>query len=452
MKQIFLTALLFLCGIALAQGVAQNVSVASAGYTSDVVLQPSARDASKYELIQLLNSNNDKIDELTLSSKKIQTYITFLESYKQKLGAIKTENIEVKFSDLEKAISNKKSDVKPIENSLVDLINGFSWTVKAQFISTYQDNLNEFEILKRKLVDKSNEVFSAKILKELDDNFGNKGNPLTTANDKFNETKNVVNQLKGLMPALITIIDSEIASNNLKIKGNDAALEAAEDNKANYLDRLSSQGKQINELAIWWGLPLFCGTIIILFLGPKLIEEKKRARTKAKARAAAVKAAAAKAKAQDAAAKAAAAVKVLEAVKVAVEEAEKTQEAAQAQLEEAAAKPQVAAKVAAVKELETAQKQVQEATQAQEAAQTQVEEALAVAVAAAQEEEEEEKDDIADENHSRQTLVEICTVLLLTMSILILGLSDKINSDVLGTLIGGISGYVLNKVRTALTN
>jgi hypothetical protein len=45
-------------------------------------------------------------------------------------------------------------------------------------------------------------------------------------------------------------------------------------------------------------------------------------------------------------------------------------------------------------------------------------------------------------------LVEISTVLLLTMSILILGLSEKIKSDVLGTLIGGISGYVLNRMRS----
>ena len=48
---------------------------------------------------------------------------------------------------------------------------------------------------------------------------------------------------------------------------------------------------------------------------------------------------------------------------------------------------------------------------------------------------------------SQNVLLEISTVLLLTMSILILGLSGKIQSDVLGTLIGGISGYVLNRIR-----
>jgi len=44
-------------------------------------------------------------------------------------------------------------------------------------------------------------------------------------------------------------------------------------------------------------------------------------------------------------------------------------------------------------------------------------------------------------------LVEIITVLLLTMTVLILGLAGKIQGEVLGTLLGGISGYVLNRVR-----
>ena len=44
-------------------------------------------------------------------------------------------------------------------------------------------------------------------------------------------------------------------------------------------------------------------------------------------------------------------------------------------------------------------------------------------------------------------LVEIITVLLLTMSILILGLANRIEGPVLGTLLGGISGYVLNRFR-----
>jgi len=44
-------------------------------------------------------------------------------------------------------------------------------------------------------------------------------------------------------------------------------------------------------------------------------------------------------------------------------------------------------------------------------------------------------------------LVEVITVLLLTMSILILGLAGKIQGEVLGTLLGGISGYVLNRFR-----
>jgi len=62
-----------------------------------------------------------------------------------------------------------------------------------------------------------------------------------------------------------------------------------------------------------------------------------------------------------------------------------------------------------------------------------------------------DKDGIIDpkDNSSQSVLLEISTVLLLTMSILILGLSDKLNGDVLGTLIGGISGYVLNRIGTS---
>jgi|GEM_PF-3977280 len=48
---------------------------------------------------------------------------------------------------------------------------------------------------------------------------------------------------------------------------------------------------------------------------------------------------------------------------------------------------------------------------------------------------------------SQSILPNLGTVLLLTMSVLILGLAGNIRGDVLGTLIGGISGYVLNKAK-----
>ena len=44
-------------------------------------------------------------------------------------------------------------------------------------------------------------------------------------------------------------------------------------------------------------------------------------------------------------------------------------------------------------------------------------------------------------------LLEISTVLLVTLSILILGLAKLISSEVLGTLLGGISGFVLNRTK-----
>ncbi|RDC62881.1 hypothetical protein [Adhaeribacter pallidiroseus] len=42
-------------------------------------------------------------------------------------------------------------------------------------------------------------------------------------------------------------------------------------------------------------------------------------------------------------------------------------------------------------------------------------------------------------------VTEIITVFLLTSTILLLGLTDKLNSEILGTLIGGISGFVLGR-------
>lgn len=46
---------------------------------------------------------------------------------------------------------------------------------------------------------------------------------------------------------------------------------------------------------------------------------------------------------------------------------------------------------------------------------------------------------------NQQHLLDVATVLLLTLTILILGLAKMIDSAVLGTLLGGISGYVLNR-------
>jgi hypothetical protein len=53
-----------------------------------------------------------------------------------------------------------------------------------------------------------------------------------------------------------------------------------------------------------------------------------------------------------------------------------------------------------------------------------------------------------DSGASFDTVVELITVLLVTMTILILGLASKIDGQVLGTLLGGISGYVLNRIKT----
>ena len=50
-------------------------------------------------------------------------------------------------------------------------------------------------------------------------------------------------------------------------------------------------------------------------------------------------------------------------------------------------------------------------------------------------------------NGNRRLLLEVMTVFILTAAILVLGIAGKLHSEVLGTLIGGISGYVLGKLR-----
>lgn len=59
-----------------------------------------------------------------------------------------------------------------------------------------------------------------------------------------------------------------------------------------------------------------------------------------------------------------------------------------------------------------------------------------------------ESDECSENNNGFQGIIlETCTVLLVTATILILGLAGKLSNEVLGTLIGGISGYVLNRMR-----
>ena len=60
----------------------------------------------------------------------------------------------------------------------------------------------------------------------------------------------------------------------------------------------------------------------------------------------------------------------------------------------------------------------------------------------------ERKNDAKDQTkNNKQYLLDVATVLLLTMTILILGLAKMITGEVLGTLLGGISGYVLNRTK-----
>lgn len=52
------------------------------------------------------------------------------------------------------------------------------------------------------------------------------------------------------------------------------------------------------------------------------------------------------------------------------------------------------------------------------------------------------------DNFITSILLEVITVLLITLTILILGLARILTENVLGTLLGGIAGYVLNRTKT----
>lgn len=64
----------------------------------------------------------------------------------------------------------------------------------------------------------------------------------------------------------------------------------------------------------------------------------------------------------------------------------------------------------------------------------------------------EKKSTTNNHNNNKQYLLDVATVLLLTLTILILGLAKMITGEVLGTLLGGISGYVLNRTMNSNTN
>lgn len=59
--------------------------------------------------------------------------------------------------------------------------------------------------------------------------------------------------------------------------------------------------------------------------------------------------------------------------------------------------------------------------------------------------EEENRD---SNEHISKVMLEVITVLLITMTILILGLAKILEPNVLGTLLGAIAGYILNRNRT----
>jgi len=284
---------------------------------------------NKLLIENLINETKSKID---LDSKNLQSLTNFskqIGDYKSKINAISTSSFN-DFLNLLNTSTTKKEDYTKLSNNYFDLTYstwGFDYGLSLRTNS--DDEISDARLQFGRSVSKVtsaifgplNKIFSDETKKILSND------EQKIIRDVFSAAKieSTRKEILALCDAKISDIGKSIDLLKLKIT-----------NENNYISKLyekfNEAETQINSLAIKLGLPLFCVTILLLFLGPILLRYMFKA-----------------------------------------------------------------------------------------APETNI--------------------------NSQNILVEISTVLLLTMSILILGLSEKIKGDVLGTLIGGISGYVLNRIR-----
>ncbi len=138
---------------------------------------------------------------------------------------------------------------------------------------------------------------------------------------------------------LLTATETEIRNNNQRKNEVETQLNKKRLDKASIITQMTSKDKEVNALSIKLGLPLFCGTVLMLFIGAYLYK-----------------------------------------------------------------------------------KLVSRSTQSG-----------------------------AAEGEISKVLLEVITVLLITMSVLILGLAKILTENVLGTLLGGIAGYILNRTKSTAT-
>lgn len=286
----------------------------------------------------LVNESIEETKQKMLESRKridsYKDYVDWVNDYKTSFEAFDYSKIDQCLANIKNFLKTDKAKVFSEEERLLNLLYGL--------YITYGLNVEDKVVLKRytaffkkvnDLVSGVNTVFDKiRDAHSMDIYFKEEA-----AIDSFSQLLEV--PLKDAKQKIGGVIKDEIDFVNTAIKDEEKEYRKMESFKQKLYAKMNERETQINGLAIKLGLPLFCGTILLLFLGPTLIRLLRKGQTEA----------------------------------------------------------------------------------------------------------------VASTN-SQNVLLEISTVLLLTMTILILGLSGKINGDVLGTLIGGISGYVLNKMRTGNNN
>lgn len=296
----------------------------------------------KFDVPSSKTAINDALDDIKTKILKTEKKIGYLkinieeiERFKTNLNSFEPSAIIDVINQIQEAKNNKKNDeIYDLEQSLLDK---FTTLTNIYLISRYgyditeQDRTNEND--RNKIIQS---ITNDLIFKQITVNHEEaKNKTIFDSDEKFEKFKNTftLNFIKDIKDKLTAAIDKEISDTKSNFASAENDLKTLKKNKRTLSEKLDEEN-QIDELAIKVGLPLFCLTILLLFLGPRTLRLLSKS-----------------------------------------DSVESTDE------------------------------------------------------------------------RSQNVLLEISTVLLLTMSILILGLSGKIQGDVLGTLIGGISGYVLNKIR-----
>ena len=336
MKCIFFSFLFFCTSISVAQ-------LKDDGKEKTDLILPS----DKVALNELLEETKQKIDDDNSTISLLNSYYQALQPYYNRVNNFIPTKLDDIYKNIGTAISAKSND-KMIkgEQELNTYFNSldFYFRIQSAIPTVNGSQNNQISPNAINLVNNNYNNFTAKISQELKsintneilnnviDNIGGK-EPVLNSNEKLESLKSVLNSniINNIKSNLLAIINNEISSNKSNLEQIQLDLQNEKTNRIKILQKLNEQATQINDLAIKLGLPLFCSTILLLFLVPSLIKSN--------------------------------------------------------------------------------------------------------------------SGDKDSQTSYQNVLLEISTVLLLTMSILILGLSTKIQSDVLGTLLGGISGYVLNRVR-----